>query len=204
MLLKSASDFKGSVVGETEQLTKGILEMAQGKVLVIDEAYNLWSGGGGGASGSDGSGGASAANYGALALDTLVEKVQTGGDIAVILIGYKRQMMEMLDNANPGLRSRFDPASALEFEDYSDRELTQILTRAARRMKVHSAFRCTSCVYCRQPSTTMSNSARKHARTHARTCSRSSCKQTLAQTSVASYTISWRVQHACCAGFHCS
>ena len=136
VLLKSASDFKGSVVGETEQLTKGILEMAQGKVLVIDEAYNLWSGGGGGGSDGGGTGGASASNYGALALDTLVEKVQTGGDIAVILIGYKRQMMEMLDNSNPGLRSRFDPASALEFEDYSDRELTQILTRAARTMKV--------------------------------------------------------------------
>ena len=38
-MLKTASDFKGSVVGETEQLTKAIIEMAQGKVLVIDEAY---------------------------------------------------------------------------------------------------------------------------------------------------------------------
>ena len=139
MLLKTASDFKGSVVGETEQLTKAIIEMAQGKVLVIDEAYNLWSSGGGGSGGSAGSsssGGGAGGAYGPLALDTIVEKVQTGGDIAVIMIGYERPMMEMLDNANPGLKSRFDPASALYFEDYSDRELTQILTRAARGARV--------------------------------------------------------------------
>ena len=140
-MLKTASDFKGSVVGETEQLTKAIIEMAQGKVLVIDEAYNLWSSGGGGSGGSRGSsgggiGGGGGGAYGALALDTIVEKVQTGGDIAVIMIGYERPMMEMLDNANPGLKSRFDPASALYFEDYSDKELTQILTRAARGARV--------------------------------------------------------------------
>ena len=135
VMLKTASDFKGSVVGETEQLTKGILRMGQGKVVVVDEAYNLSSTGGSG----DGSGLGAGANYGALALDTLVEKLQAGGDIAVILIGYKRQMLDMLDNANPGLRSRFDPASALEFEDYSDTELTQILTRAARSSKVGAA-----------------------------------------------------------------
>ena len=45
-------------------------------------------------------------------------------------------MMDMLDNANPGLKSRFDPANALHFSDYSDSELTQILTRAARKAQV--------------------------------------------------------------------
>ena len=70
-----------------------------------------------------------------------MEKVQVGGDIAVVMIGYEAPMMEMLDNANPGLKSRFDPASALRFEDYTDAELTQILTRQARGYKVRMYVR---------------------------------------------------------------
>jgi len=47
VVVKNPSDFTGSVLGESEKLTKGILNNAVGKVLVIDEVCALacWKGG---------------------------------------------------------------------------------------------------------------------------------------------------------------
>ena len=42
-MVKSPSDFIGSVLGESEKKTNAILEAALGCVLVIDEAYGLHS-----------------------------------------------------------------------------------------------------------------------------------------------------------------
>ena len=39
--MASSSDFVGAVVGESQKKTNEMLEKARGKVLVIDEAYNL-------------------------------------------------------------------------------------------------------------------------------------------------------------------
>ena len=39
--MASSSDFVGSAVGESQKKTNAMLEKARGKVLVIDEAYNL-------------------------------------------------------------------------------------------------------------------------------------------------------------------
>ena len=44
MVVKNPSDFVGSVLGGSEQNTKGILASTAGKVLVIDEAYGLLGG----------------------------------------------------------------------------------------------------------------------------------------------------------------
>lgn len=38
VILKTASDFVGAVLGESEEKTRGILKAAEGCVLVIDEA----------------------------------------------------------------------------------------------------------------------------------------------------------------------
>ncbi|KAL4777183.1 hypothetical protein BDW60DRAFT_212863 [Aspergillus nidulans var. acristatus] len=45
VVVKNPSDFVGSVIGESEKNTKGILASTLGKVLVIDEAYGLFAGG---------------------------------------------------------------------------------------------------------------------------------------------------------------
>jgi hypothetical protein len=41
VVISTASDFVGAVVGESQKKTNAMLEKARGKVLVIDEAYNL-------------------------------------------------------------------------------------------------------------------------------------------------------------------
>ena len=37
-------------------------------------------------------------------------------DIAILLLGYEKEMRDMLDNQNPGLKRRFDPGQAFVFE----------------------------------------------------------------------------------------
>jgi hypothetical protein len=69
LMMKVGSDFVGDRVGESQTKTRAILDAAEGKVLLIDEAYVLDDN-----------------LYGKQALDTIVEKVQAtpGADICVI------------------------------------------------------------------------------------------------------------------------
>jgi len=112
VVIKTASDFIGGAVGESESKTASIIELCQGKVLLVDECYNLDDN-----------------MYGKKVLDTFVEKISGQGsqDIAVLLVGYEEPIRTMLRNQNPGLSSRFDPAEAFLFEDYSDLALLRIL-----------------------------------------------------------------------------
>ena len=61
---KTASDFVGQAMGDSQSKTRTILELSKGKVLVIDEAYNLHG-----------------HLFGKHALDTIVEKVSGGPGI---------------------------------------------------------------------------------------------------------------------------
>lgn len=113
VIVKSCHDFIGNHVGDSESLTKAILDSAQGKVLIIDEAYGL--------SRDD--------TYSSAVIDTLVAEVQatSNEDRAVLLLGYKDEMEEMFQKVNPGLGRRFPLSSAFEFQDFSDEELRSIL-----------------------------------------------------------------------------
>ncbi|RYP20847.1 hypothetical protein DL765_002581 [Monosporascus sp. GIB2] len=121
VVIKNPSDFVGSALGQSEQQTKGILAASLGKVLVIDEAYGLYGGGGHQGSSSD--------PYKTSVIDTIVAEVQSvpGDDRCVLLLGYKDQMETMFQNVNPGLSRRFPISSAFEFEDFDGDELRQIL-----------------------------------------------------------------------------
>ena len=123
MIVKNPADFVGSVLGESEKITKGILASTIGKVLVIDEAYGLHAGGKG-----DG-GGSQADPYKTAVIDTIVAEVQStpGEDRCVLLLGYKDQMEDMFQKVNPGLSRRFPLDSAFLFEDFTDDELRRIL-----------------------------------------------------------------------------
>jgi hypothetical protein len=86
-------------------------------VLFIDEAYSLTAG----ELGAD--------QFGREAVDTLVKEMEDRrDDLVVIVAGYPEPMADFIA-ANPGLASRF--RTTIAFEDYSDEELTDILTGLA-------------------------------------------------------------------------
>ena len=124
VIAKTASDFVGSAVGESQKKTQAILALAEGCVLLIDEAYVLDD-----------------QLYGKQVLDTIVEKVlgTPGEDIAVVLIGYERQISKMIFDQNPGLTRCFDLTYALRFVDYTDNELMQIFSNVCRAEKVKAS-----------------------------------------------------------------
>jgi DNA polymerase III delta prime subunit len=59
-------------------------------------------------------------------------------DIAVVLIGYEDQMLEMMRISNPGLQSRFRLQDAYRFEDYDDDALMRIMTKSLARQRIDS------------------------------------------------------------------
>ncbi|KAF8957451.1 P-loop containing nucleoside triphosphate hydrolase protein [Flammula alnicola] len=124
VVVKNPADFVGAVLGASEANTKAILANSVGKVLIIDEAYMLYGGGG-----SDGSSGTGSNQFKTSVIDTIVAEVQNvpGEDRCVLLLGYKDQMIEMFQNVNPGLSRRFKIEDAFNFNDFTDAELLEIL-----------------------------------------------------------------------------
>ena len=99
-------------IGQTALKVTEVVNSAIGGVLFIDEAYSL--------------AGRNVTNdYGTEAIDTLVKLMEDNrNDLVVIVAGYKEEMQDFL-KSNTGLISRFN--KFIEFEDYSDEELIQIL-----------------------------------------------------------------------------
>lgn len=128
VLVKNPSDFKGSVLGSSEKITRDILRAVEGNVLVIDEAYALCT--------SNGLSGTSDP-YGTAVIDTLVEQIQArpGDDRAVVMLGYRKDMEEMFKNVNPGLSRRFQLEHAYEFPDYDDAGFSKMFHQRAHKKK---------------------------------------------------------------------
>ncbi|KAG1717605.1 P-loop containing nucleoside triphosphate hydrolase protein [Suillus lakei] len=118
VVVKNPSDFVGAHLGHSEKNTKAILDSTVGKVLVIDEAYMLYSKNSG-----------SQDQFKTTVIDTLVAEIQSvpGEDRCVLLLGYKEQMEEMFQNVNPGLARRFAIENAFTFEDFTEPQLRNIL-----------------------------------------------------------------------------
>jgi AAA+ superfamily predicted ATPase len=133
VVLRTASDFVGSALGKSEEITKGILEQSKGCVLVIDEAYGLYS------SINNAAGAGANEPYREAVINTLVEQVQgkPGDDKAVILIGYRKEMEMMFKNSNPGFSRRFQLENAFEFKDYDDDSLVRILKKTVEKEDLH-------------------------------------------------------------------
>jgi hypothetical protein len=113
LLQVPASQLVGSVVGETDKRVNALFDSAAGKVILIDEAYNLAKG-----------------MYGPVALGIFVERIQNVDDFAVLLCGYTDDMKRMLDEqGNSGLSSRFDELNRFLFEDYTKEQLLEVMMR---------------------------------------------------------------------------
>ena len=112
------SELVAGYLGQTAVKTAEVVQSAAGGVLFIDEAYAL-----------------AGDQYGTEAVDTLVKEMEDRrDDLVVIVAGYPAPMATFVA-ANPGLSSRF--RTTIEFEDYTDDELEQILVHLAggRRLR---------------------------------------------------------------------
>ena len=109
--------FIGTLWGDEERSMRQVLELAQGGVLMIDEAYLL--------------NGKHDNDPGKLVIQLLMNILadESQRDIAVVLCGYKEPMMKLLDS-NPGLQSRFP--NKFEFTDFTVEELLQITRRRVK------------------------------------------------------------------------
>ena len=104
-------EFKGGYIGQTEIITKGILDTSQGGVLFVDEAYALCNGD------ND--------SYGQEAVNTFIKEMEDNRDkLIVIFAGYEKDMEKFL-NTNSGFRSRIN--RYFKFENYTVIELSKIL-----------------------------------------------------------------------------
>ncbi|GAB3837063.1 AAA family ATPase [Kribbella italica] len=111
------SELVAGYLGQTATKTAEVVASAAGGVLFIDEAYSLTSGD----QGTD--------QYGREAVDTLVKEMEDRRDDLVVIVAGYPEPMETFIAANPGLASRF--RTTIGFEDYTDAELTEILTGLA-------------------------------------------------------------------------
>jgi len=129
LIVKNPSDFIGAALGQSEENTKAILKSSVGCVLLIDEAYGLNPSSGGSLS--------APCPYKTAVIDTIVAEVQgvPGDDMCVLLCGYTDEMDDMLRNANPGLKRRFQNQNRFIFEDYNDSDLYKILQLMAKKKR---------------------------------------------------------------------
>lgn len=109
--------FIGTLWGDEERSMRQVLEMAQGGVLMIDEAYLL--------------NGKHENDPGKIVVQLMMSILadETQRDIAIVLCGYKEPMEKLLD-ANPGLQSRFP--NRFEFADFTIDELLEITRRRVK------------------------------------------------------------------------
>ncbi|KAL9639722.1 MAG: hypothetical protein Q9204_000975 [Flavoplaca sp. TL-2023a] len=130
VVTKNPSDFVGQYLGQSESNTKAILASAVGKILIIDEAYMLYTESDAGGNHSD--------SFKTVVIDTIVAEVQSvpGDDRCVLLLGYRDKMEAMFRNVNPGLSRRFRIDDAFQFDDFSEPELRTILESKMKQQDV--------------------------------------------------------------------
>lgn len=112
--------FIGTLWGDEERSMRQVLEMAQGGVLMVDEAYLL--------------NGKHEGDPGKLVVQLMMNILadETQRDIAIVLCGYKEPMEKLLES-NPGLQSRFP--NKFEFTDFTIDELLEITRRRVREFE---------------------------------------------------------------------
>lgn len=110
----SRTDLIAGYQGQTALKVKKVIEKAKGGVLFIDEAYSITEN-------------EHTDSYGKECLTELTKALEDyREDLVVIVAGYTEPMNKFF-NSNPGLKSRFN--TFIEFIDYSDRELVEILLK---------------------------------------------------------------------------
>ena len=111
------ADLKGRYMGDSEAITKHIIDTAMGGILFIDEAYQL--------AGND--------SYSKSIMDVLLPRLENDrGKFVCIAAGYTYEMQTFI-NSNSGIPSRFPERNWITFEDYNPDQLFQIFMIHARK-----------------------------------------------------------------------
>jgi len=119
----SRSDLVAGYVGQTGEKTRKKLEEALDGVLFVDEAYTL----------TDSEGGSN--SFGKEAFDEIMKFMEDNrARLCVIFAGYTDKM-RTFEEMNPGMKSRIGEDNRIEFPDYSEDELLQILCMMAETHK---------------------------------------------------------------------
>ena len=122
VVVTSRNTFIGSNWGDEERVIREVVEMAQGGVLMIDEAYLL--------------NGDNKNDPGKMVIPLLMDILanEKERDIAIILCGYKNEMGRLIE-LNPGLQSRFP--NKFDFPDFTIDELLEITRRRIKEYNYH-------------------------------------------------------------------
>lgn len=121
VVVRERATLSGTHYGDHEELTLKALEEAQGGILFIDEAYQLFQQN-------------DPKDPGRLVLETLLTALadESKRNWMLILAGYRDEMLRLFD-MNPGLRSRIPEANIYTFDDFSESELMEIADRWFRK-----------------------------------------------------------------------
>lgn len=112
----SRKDLVAEYIGQTAPKTQEKINEAMGGVLFIDEAYTLYKENN------------ILNDYGPEAVDTLLKALEDNREeFVVIMAGYSKEMNNLIENVNPGLKSRFN--TYIDFPDYSVDELIEIFVK---------------------------------------------------------------------------
>ena len=122
---KEAKNLKSGFVNETAKEVDKACDEAMGAVLFIDEAYMLMQ--------IDDAGNNDQTGEEAVAA-LMTRMVKDAGKFIVVMAGYRKEMEEFIDSANPGFRRRFK--TFIHIEDYSASELVEIFKMQAKRSRM--------------------------------------------------------------------
>ena len=114
VVIKERATLLGQNYNSESEKTLKALEEAQGGILFIDEAYQLYQGD-------------DPRDPGKFVIETLMTALadESTRDWMLILAGYPDNMMKML-NMNPGFKSRIPDSNIYVFDDYTEQELMEI------------------------------------------------------------------------------
>lgn len=127
VVVRERATLLGQFYNSEAEKTLAAIEEAQGGILFIDEAYQLFQPN-------------DPRDPGKFVIETLLTSLadETKRDWMLILAGYPEPMLKLLE-MNPGFKSRIPAPNIYRFEDFSGDELVEI----ARRYLVRSQYRLT-------------------------------------------------------------
>ncbi len=125
VVVKERANLLGPNYSNEETNTLKAIEEAQGGILFIDEAYQLYQPN-------------DPRDPGRFVIETLMTALadESSRDWMLILAGYPEEMRRMFE-MNPGLRSRIPESNIYVFEDFTESELMEIADNYLTRQDYH-------------------------------------------------------------------